>query len=734
MFTKNKVLVLFLLSLLLLSCGKENAPYFSRLNVGFEGSDCLSDVRGTLDRFFSGVATESEVSEVWDCVDLALDTFVRESQGGHPDRYRATELRTFLEKYFLGGSDPDALKVSDELLKELMEIKRVFLGGGTDHITRREMDITRRLFREFKSASVSLVPHMKFLVQVEGSNGIEAQVDPTDVENDDVEKAILAFDRVITQVFSLLDKNRQSYSFFNLRNLLKELDELLSNQNTFVRTGLSLIPVLGELKSLVLNSSNEIIDGEEWGDLGGVLSQMLQVALKAKYFFSTENLNNEKGLQQVQGFLDLAVRIVDQGFVRRDHEKFNGAQILRLLEHLVDAELMPFGLDKEESRQLWAVVVSKILNPDGDYEGADLDAPRWDYFKAEIQSWMDVQRAIIQNELNPDIPAHLEMLYVLDSPWPLSTDDLGRLIMDQTLEGPVNLEAATQLNLARFLFGLIYKAYGDNQAPIDPRQVHSGLPREVVKEVFDDIHPFLAGLGLIDKENTQFHTKVFREAGLFMPRSNGDELLDFIEVVEYLHFVLAGIEAGENLVRQLEVHCPLDESLSLEAVCFREHYPSVFLENMSHLVDFHAWAAELEEEDWEMAIFSLEVAIRDEGASNEPIARADIYQMGILFQYIETVLYKFDSDGSGSLDITEGLISFELFKPTIAQLLGLDPEWDEDEIRVIFTYMLRYGGPPDFSDPIALLRFLNWRWTEKKWQVDAHRGTFLQILSSLARL
>jgi hypothetical protein len=44
---------------------------------------------------------------------------------------------------------------------------------------------------------------------------------------------------------------------------------------------------------------------------------------------------------------------------------------------------------------------------------------------------------------------------------------------------------------------------------------------------------------------------------------------------------------------------------------------------------------------------------------------------------------------------------------------------------------LKYGEAPDPKNPISLLRYLHWRFTEKKWKIDADRGKLISILANL---
>jgi hypothetical protein len=106
--------------------------------------------------------------------------------------------------------------------------------------------------------------------------------------------------------------------------------------------------------------------------------------------------------------------------------------------------------------------------------------------------------------------------------------------------------------------------------------------------------------------------------------------------------------------------------------------------------------------------------------------------MGIIMQYIETLMLRFDKDQNGILNLDETMQAFPLFLPTIASLIDMDPVKDRKELLNIFTFMLKYGEPPNPKNALSLLRFLHWRWSKDSWKISAKRGTLVSVLANLS--
>jgi hypothetical protein len=104
--------------------------------------------------------------------------------------------------------------------------------------------------------------------------------------------------------------------------------------------------------------------------------------------------------------------------------------------------------------------------------------------------------------------------------------------------------------------------------------------------------------------------------------------------------------------------------------------------------------------------------------------------------YVETVLDRFDTDHSGSINLKEATVAYPLFGPTLTHLLfGLPPDADFP----LFTFMLKYGDTPlDMFGGSVLFNYWMWHRDGEAnpplvWKFEADRNAIMGLLSQLSK-
>src|SRR5690606_23776089 len=241
-----------------------------------------------------------------------------------------------------------------------------------------------------------------------------------------------------------------------------------------------------------------------------------------------------------------------------------------------------------------------------------------------------------------------------------------RIMMDGDTARPLDVGAKSRLNWARVIFRLLIRAYVRDSERLGKRQ----LKIDEVRVAITDLKPVLVGLNLMDPDDEEFDERLFRDANLFMPRSNGDRTLGYYELIEYLHYVYSGISAGDFFINRVPAHCfDLDRMF---APCFREHFQTDSALSLEHLSLFWSqYASHSDDKRWARDMNNLDKVNRAGMDPSQPITKTDIYENYILLQYIETVMLRFDEDRSGQLDLRETLAALNHFKGVFGDLLGM---------------------------------------------------------------
>ncbi len=196
-------------------CSLEDQPTKEPIVVHKGGADCLAEMGDKLSAYFEGKMSNPEVAEFWDCTAHAISEYERLTAGeGDANRYKPENVLRFLEKHFMGD-----VKVSNELLYSLMEVKRVVLAGKTDVITRAELHGLIEFIAVLKEVSQDLNPYARVLF-LQGETA----------SDEEILAASEAFRSGLKRLAIWLDQRRESYSFQQLETLLDQLDEMAEKQ------------------------------------------------------------------------------------------------------------------------------------------------------------------------------------------------------------------------------------------------------------------------------------------------------------------------------------------------------------------------------------------------------------------------------------------------------------------------------------------------------------------------
>jgi len=231
--------------------------------------------------------------------------------------------------------------------------------------------------------------------------------------------------------------------------------------------------------------------------------------------------------------------------------------------------------------------------------------------------------------------------------------------------------------------------------------------------------------------------KRFREANLFMPKSNGDAYMDNIEGTYYLAFLFSAGSFSSEVFKSVTTNsrewsaCPIVgyDELHQEAVsapCFRSTYfghPEAFWPNFPGLQA--AYAKMTPEGKADLAL-SMERAARRGGASEKPIGPYDIDSFAALPHYVEDIMERFDVNDDEVLDKREVLdLAYPIFNST---LKAAAPTAKSELLRRgILTFIIKYGRAPK-----GILELLGWCARLPFTKVEADRASLYRVVALLS--
>ncbi len=712
-----------------LSCKNEDTPRVTVPIVSLKGTDCLQNSPDIMENYVNGKASEYEVNAFWTCFRGAISTFMNRVEGSDPKRgYKATELRRFLETNFLGGDKPDAIKINDELLSQFMHVKQLLIGGHELYLTQRELNRLIELFEELRGMSQELRPYIKVLFQTKK----DQKPDP-----DVVGLAAVKFEDILIRVGSLIAKQKVTYKLSDFKSFLNELNSVFERRGNGdgLKKAAEFVPLISAAKAVLFPGDSGVIGPDEWDGLFRFGGHAFSTSMRFGLFLGEDSMKTAAMLNETQRMGRSVFMILNEAFARRPDHIIPSSAFDNLFEEYAKKYKLPLNISLAQMQNLWSTLVDKILPEYG------TNVPGWSLaemkrLETEFENFISVQFYLIGNErVGQGVEAIEEMKGVLDT-YVLPMDSMRRIIFLRNPAAVWDIYSKTKYNALRVAIRLVMQAY-----TADPIRRHNlgGVNEKEFDAAYTAIKPFLVLLDVVKENDTELGPRIFREANLFTTRANGDTQINFYEVIEYAHFVHSGINTGKLLRADL-VGDPADPSTALcphtddaiDVHCFRQHYRDLFSRDYANMPKMVEYFATLNAKDWKTALTGLETTNRTGGATQTPIENNDIYEMGVLLQYIEVLMIRFDVDQNGYLDLQEGLTALPLFQVVIAGIMGVDPVADAKEVRALFTYMLRYGEAPNPAKPLTILRYLNWKWSEKSWKLTADRSIILKILSSLS--
>lgn len=723
---------------LLISCAQEEVPPSAppNLKLGGPGRECLSETSQTVDQFIKGNLNENQIRDFWDCLNGALNTFTDYTKGRASDQYTAQEIRAFLTQFFLGD-----VTITDGMLAAIMEVKRILVGGSVQAFSRTEIEFSKRIIEEIKAVTIELNPHIKIYYRAVTGRDPEKSLDPQKFE-----LAMGAFHKSMLRIGQIVSRQNQDYSFAQLELFLGELYQLVNGSDKDIDLWLRYLPLLSTGKALLVGGSDQSIRGSEWPSVVFVFSHFLQTLARTNVYLLSETFGDQISLSQTEAVFRSLDEVILAALAARDNRTLLFSEINPFLRAIESLYGFPLDLSIEEMEEVVKTVVQQILSPfeieRSSVQGIGL--VQWGELKSEFLFWAGSQQLAIDQarmrRVSPNIPETVREEWdriVVRSPWPVRVDDRGVLVIDWKGESKSDLHSLTQVNWQKSVIRILIARFAQDP---ERRAKKQFLTEAEVVALQKAVEPIGVALGLFDKGDTSLALRIIREASLFMPRSDGDQTVTFEEGVEYLMYVLSGLQIEAEMFSHLKLECNVQVSdkgeTGIEVNCFRRWVINNRNDLLKHLPHMRSYFNPPGGDGlWVGFERFQEETVRSDGFSSAPILRSDIMEMWILLQYIETFFARFDkAQPESTINVPDSLDAYVVYSPYLAVLLegySLNAKFR----RGLFTYLMKHGKVHFFDDAIGgSVRFVSWVLNERSWAYEADRLRIVQILASLSSI
>ena len=749
--------------------------------------NCLSKNSKTFSNFLDGTASEASINQLAACATKSLKTFGDLTRGATPGVYTPFELRNFLSRYFLNG-----LVVTDAFVVQTMVLKQTLMGGNTTELTLADLNHVIQMIETSRQQFVKLRSFMP--------------LDLTTLANKDavaVDATAAALVEVADAFGKMIEEAGVPYSFKKLSSFLEQLKTLMPDSPTsdYISTNISMFAAL---KGILISPSGDLISGQDWSLI------LKQAARWYGIYARFTHLNaNYSDLTLGEGRVRLLQIISDSANVLEEAiDRHGGVILFEEIENLINlypsekiAFSAGFSVQKVTINTILRPVVNHMLgglDPEG-RNAPGVTSGLFERILDTIDHWSEGQRYLeglygvldgqrsgrSVNGYTAEELTSVSLSAALDSSGGLTdtvsvvANDLIQVIKQSrplfigdnaeiTFPGPTDehqrsLHNLAEMNWMRQMIKLIMQGYAQDH---DRGKNYQGLTNDEFGQFIQDLWPLLTDTLLVnpaDKWQDEAANR-FREANLFTPAANGDDLLSVDEGGQLFAFMLsAGHQASrihayiaEQCKGHLGEHNDIYGQPTIEPDCYRrvifsrDPSNSYFEEVWKFMPGMATYYRTLP--DSQLAAFqhNLEQAGRRDGYQEKVYFNsADSQTMSMIMHYVESIFSSFDRDNSRSLSYEEAQMAYPRFRNILTSVSGFangrsPKEMKSVDIKVeaLFTYLLKFGTPPVSADMKTGQKLKGalafWAWEEQKtligWHFQSTRSDVLSVFAQIGKL
>ncbi len=706
---------------------------------------CLSGAAATMDQYFKGKISESELEAFWTCMEKALVSFISNTRGADGKNWKGEELSKFLSTYFLKGKSIDPA-----LIKEAMLLKQGMLGGTANAITKEEIEQTILFVRALKATSLKLRPHMP----IKAETYLEKKYSV-----DQVNEVLVQFQSGMAEIGGTLAGKQGSYSFDQLNLFLLRLKDFLyegdAGRGEWIDSALSWTLALRPAKQIFISPPKDQIRSEDWTKIYELGPRYYSLYLKTKFFVGTEDqhFSSGTGLQQLEALFQEFSSVLLTLLKNHPTGEISSSDIEEFLEALHKNKLLP--VQEETAKAFFQTLFSKILSGPQATRGYVINKETLarlhfsfrfatDGFKI-LEGLFRVEGLDISNgTLSEQKIPNVEKLVSLAPDADATTKDAAEYIFRSMKEiktvfngnsaqvlisekrSPLKFSHAhlVKMHIFQSVNRLLAKSYGSKPGILEEAEINA---------LADDIFPLLQDLSLVSKETRNSVSKRLFEASLFLYSSDGETSLTLTEAAELQALLLSTLSHGKNIHKKLAERAgSLNQDQPSKSIISAREYSERLLELKSEVwinIPGFLKFVDSKKKPQQLDLLKKMFQFLRKGKEGQDFTIADTQSVILLPYYIELLFSRFDLDEDGLLTNEEAEKAFPVFEPFLSKKAKEHGLTSKEDHYAVYMFLLAYQDLPNNMKT-------TWIWRryitgEKNFAVD--RAKVVQIFEKLLK-
>lgn len=222
------------------------------------------------------------------------------------------------------------------------------------------------------------------------------------------------------------------------------------------------------------------------------------------------------------------------------------------------------------------------------------------------------------------------------------------------------------------------------------------LSKYELTDIIMDNEGILKELNLWRDDTDKFVSELITSIDLFQYNSDGDGVLDAVEISEYINTALSGQQFTNIVHSKVLTHCPVIniETQSVPIKCFRKNIFNIIFSELKHQKYFkklYQYTFFNSDEEIKKFLLNVEQASRLDSHDKQLMNKVGLTRMLVTLSNIENIFIRYDLNKNNKLDYSELNLSYTRFSDTILTLAKTE---NNKLGKSIFWYFIKYMKIP----------------------------------------
>ena len=705
---------LAILVTLICGCGwlHNRNPPAGQLSANLGQYTCLNESGQKVTGYLNGSLNADGVREFTGCVRTALRRFMMYTSDSVEGGYRPEDLQHFLNSHYLSKTQ----QLSDQFVKDIMDLKVVILGGRRTVITDDEINKMIDLVTVVQNYAIDNLPYIHLYDHLNDNE------DPT-IDRALLEQAKAHLQSAALDFASRLQANGVSYRLDSMERLIGDVQDFF-NWRALHPDSLSpevFTKLVQAHKYVVTGQLSNEINPNDWPVIFDSITGIISAVVNYRAIDQgalTYGPHLDVLIATARDIFDLIGRTID----RLPNKVITFDSTDRLFQALGDAHFLG-ALRVQSVDKVYRYAIAKAFrDPLAQSKSAVVTGLTWSQLgqiENEFNIWADSQSYLsdraaqslgftasmlpnafksFESELknfdmgklmfNYGDPRGQELEKIIDNIPPYFRDQGRRAYImprdDLEYYGvKYGVTDLTYMNMIHTLARLLVRGFASNSriAKLNGDWTKTGVTESEMGLFYNTVHDLGEDLKFMypkygSGSKSFIEGKLFTYAGdgISWPGDHSHDLLNFDQIMEYITELWSGGQVRNQIYDDLRDKCsqpgyPKDVFgfSKLSRACFTDHFFDNDLNEFDNLPGLKLDFIQMSLEQKREIMFNLEAIARIPCTDGRYIEFSEIATIATVFHYVETIFTVYDQNRDGALDQYEIMNAFNRFHGYLAR-------------------------------------------------------------------